>query len=144
MLATDFSETHQALAPEARAEHLKQQLNSQVEQTGVDHLAWAELAEQWGEHQLAFREVQLAVRDQPDNPQALKRLGVLLLERGNSERAAQHLEAALHLMPEDLELRELLAGLYADKGQLPALQQLQEGRPDAVNGPDNLPPLPET
>lgn len=125
MQAHEFLDQHRHLAPEAQVAALKTALNALVNQPDADHLAWADLAEALEQHALAFRAVQLAVRDQPENPAALRRLGILLLERGNSERAALHLEAALKHSPEDLELIETLASLYAEHGQEQALQDLR-------------------
>ncbi|MBF2053912.1 MAG: hypothetical protein IGS03_10680 [Candidatus Sericytochromatia bacterium] len=125
MQAHEFLDQHRHLDPEARVAALKSALNQLVSQPEADHLAWADLAETLDQHALAFRAVQLAVRDQPHNPAALKRLGILLLERGNSERAALHLEAALKHSPEDTELIETLASLYAEHGQDQALQDLR-------------------
>lgn len=113
------------LSPEQAGAELKALLNAQVDRPDADHGAWADLAETLNQPALALREAQLAVRDRPTSLTALKRLGRLLMERGQPARAAVHFETALQQAPEDAELQEALADCLA----------AQDPEPEEVSGP---------
>ena len=120
-----FQEQLMALPEDDRLPVLKAQLNQLVDSPEIDHLEWCKLAETVGCFGLAFREAQLAVRDQPDRPEALRALAIMLLERGESERAAHHLEKALAAEPEHRETWLQLAELYTEKGLNASLEALE-------------------
>lgn len=118
-----FIQTWQGQSVEAIEPVLKPLLNAQVENTS-DHLDWSRVADELGCHALAFREAQLAVRDEPDSPQALIHLSRLLLERGNSQRAVIHLEHVLEIESENATAKALLLDIYAELGWEPRRQEL--------------------
>lgn len=120
-----FAETLAALPAAEREPRLKAQLNLLLDHPHSDHLAWCQFAESQGCFTLAFREAQLAVRDQPHSAEALRRLATMLLERGDSDRAARHLESALIADPEDRETWLQLAQLYTEKGLTNSLLALE-------------------
>ena len=100
---------------------LKELLNARLEQTD-GHLEWAQTAEELGCSTLAFREAQLAVRDQPDSPLALLLLAQMLMERGNALRATVHLEHLLQIQADHVQAKELLTEIYTHLGQIDVLK----------------------
>lgn len=67
-----------------------------------DHSAWGLLCEQGGLWNLAFREFQLALRDDPQDVVALERLVHHYTERGESTHAAEMLERLVVLQPTEV------------------------------------------
>lgn len=119
-----FWEQRKTLSADVVREQLKEHLNGLINHSTLDHLVWCELAEEMGAPALAFREAQLAVRYAPHRVEALKKLGVLTLERGQSQRATVYFEQALKHDPRDVELYEQLAELYQELGLGQSLRDL--------------------
>src|SRR5947209_372874 len=72
--------------------------NARLDERG-GHGEWARLAEEAGLVNLAFRERQLAVRDDPDDADAAFQLAQHYRERGDTRRAAGLLEPLLARCP---------------------------------------------
>jgi tetratricopeptide (TPR) repeat protein len=85
-------------ADPALAADLERTVAARREQRG-GHADWGQLCEQAGLLNLAFREFQLALRDQPGNPTAAFRLAQHYRERGEASRAADLLEKLLQTDP---------------------------------------------
>ena len=83
------------------------------------HADWGLLAEEAGLLNLAFREFQLALRDEPDHPVAAFRLAHHYRERGEPGRAADLLERLLAKEPVRDDWLALLVGVLHDDNAAP-------------------------
>lgn len=121
----EFVSRFQSCSLDERKKALPKILESQVKTRG-NHLDWASLCEELSLFDYAFREVQLAVRDEPDNGEARFRLAQYLMEKGELPRAATHLEKVLSLEPTHRESIELLIEIYSLEGRTDRLESLKE------------------
>ena len=80
------------------------------------HADWARLCEEAGLPNLAFREWQLALRDDPRDESAAYRLALHYRERGDLERAGRLLEGLLRDQPARPEWLEALVDVLAEEG----------------------------
>lgn len=103
-------------------QEIERLLAGRREQVG-GHLEWALLCEEAGLLNLAFREFQLAVRDEPGNPTAGFRLAQHYRERGNAARALDLFEALLAREPAREEWLVAYLDLLAEEGALPRARQ---------------------
>lgn len=87
-------------------------------------LAWAELAERAGEHNLAFREYQRLLAAEPLSVPALRALAVRYEERGDLEHAVACAERWRALAPADPEAWRAAVALLATAGAGPRAQEL--------------------
>ena len=114
---------------------LKDLLNQRLENP-ADHLAWARVADELGLPALAFREAQLAVRFQPEDPEGLLLLAPMFYERGRTERAQVHLENLLKRYPDHVAARALKAELEeVHSPEIPL--QLEQPIPEEETAPDD-------
>ena len=88
------------------------------------HTDWGLLCEEAGLVKLAFREFQLALRDDPKDATAAYRLAHYYRERGDLGRAAQMLERILAADPAREEWLSLLADILREEGALPRLRSV--------------------
>ncbi len=103
----DFLQNWDRNQPEAM-DHLKAALQSVREEHGC-HAAWARFCEDAGQDGLALTEYQLALRDNPDDPEVLERLSVLYREHGQIDKALSCAERRSVLQPaEEAALRDLV------------------------------------
>ena len=84
-----------------------------------EHSDWARLAEEAGLLNLAFRELQLALRDDPNDADAAFRLAHHYRERGDTSRAAALLERLLGANPAREDWLRLYIDVLTDDGALP-------------------------
>jgi Tfp pilus assembly protein PilF len=63
-----------------------------------------------GDYRAARRELETALREDPENVKIISNLGVLAKKQGDDEEAAGFFRAVLELEPEDPIAREYLAG----------------------------------
>ncbi|MBI2528932.1 MAG: hypothetical protein HYV93_23485 [Candidatus Rokubacteria bacterium] len=99
------------------------------------HDEWARLCEEAGEFGLALSEYQLAIRDDPDDADALGRLAALYEERGEPEHAVECAERRFRLRPEDIGALGALIDLLIGAGALERAGEVVEsarGRIDPV------------
>ena len=89
------------------------------------HAEWGLLAEDAGLLNLAFREFQLALRDEPDNAVAAFRLAHHYRERGEPGRAAALLERLLAANPARDDWLALYVAVLRDDGAAPACAALE-------------------
>jgi hypothetical protein len=82
------------------------------------HADWARLCEEAGLVTLAFREWQLALRDEPTHEEAAWRLAQSYRERGDLSRAARLLEGLLARQPARQEWLAALVDVLRDDGAL--------------------------
>ena len=87
-----------------------------------EHLAWALLAEEAGLLPLAFREFQLALRDDPSDATAAFRLAQHYRERGDTARAADLLERLLATNPAREDWLQLYVDVLRDDDALPRIR----------------------
>ena len=81
----------------------------------------AQVAMSEGDLERAEAELRMVLRSEPHNRVSRVALGRLLLDRGATAEARQHLEHALFLSPGDAAVRELLARTYRrDTAEVPA------------------------
>lgn len=90
---------------------LRRHLLSIVHERG-GHDAWARVCEKLGQHALALRELELAVRDEPDRLDLLLDLAERYLEHGRHESAARLLSRARDLDPNHRRVAELLTLIH--------------------------------
>ncbi|GIW95114.1 MAG: hypothetical protein KatS3mg110_3155 [Pirellulaceae bacterium] len=95
----DFQRAAATGLTEAELRQLEAHVVARREERG-GHAQWGLLCEQCGLWQLAFREFQLALRDDPNDPVALERLACLYRERGELDRAAQLWQRLTQLQPQ--------------------------------------------
>jgi hypothetical protein len=86
------------------------------------HGDWALLCEQAGLVNLAFREFQLALRDNPDDDASAFRLAQHYREHGDADRAAGLLERLLQKAPAREDWLTVYAELLSDDDALPRLR----------------------
>lgn len=86
------------------------------------HAGWARLCEEVGLLGLAFREYQLAFRDNPEDSASAFRLAHFHRERGEAGRALALLQPLLAAEPAREEWLALYAGAAADEGATPRLR----------------------
>ncbi len=99
--------------------------NARIEARG-GHADWAHLAEEAGLMNLAFREFQLALRDDPNDAVAAFRLAHHYRERGDTGRAAALLERLLAYNPAREDWLRLYLDLLHDDGALPRIHAVLE------------------
>jgi hypothetical protein len=86
------------------------------------HADWARLAEEAGLTNLAFREFQLALRDDPDDAASACRLAHYYRERGDSDRAAALLERLLAAEPAREDWLRLYLDVLSDDDAVPRVR----------------------
>ena len=86
------------------------------------HTDWALLCEEAGLLPLAFREFQLALRDNPNDPIAGFRLAQHYRERGDTGRAAGLLERLLQVHPAHEDWLALYVDVLHEDGALPRIR----------------------
>jgi tetratricopeptide (TPR) repeat protein len=95
--------------------------NERLETRG-EHADWAALAEEAGLLNLAFREFQLALRDDPNDAVASFRLAHYYRERGDTARAAALLEPLLDANPAREDWLRLYVDVLHDEGASPKVR----------------------
>jgi hypothetical protein len=90
------------------------------------HTDWGLFCEEAGLLNLAFREFQLALRDDPGDAQAAFHLAQHYREHGDTRRAADLLERLLAQEPAREEWLALYVGVLRDDGALPRIRQALE------------------
>ncbi len=124
------------LSPEQMEPLLKEKLNLQLD-SPIGHLEWARVADELGCSGLAFREAQLAVKFQPEAPEALLLLAQMFHERGRTERAGVHIETLLKLQPEHAQALALKAELETEKGPEQVAISTLALAEESVSAPDD-------
>ena len=113
------------------------------------HREWAALCEDAGLLSTAFRELQLALRDDPEDLAACAGLAHHYRERGENARAAELLERVLRKRPADSATLAAFAELLRDDRALPRLEAalaravsagFPQAQADALRGPRHPPP----
>lgn len=104
-------------------ELLKVELERHTEHKG-NHEDWANVCEELGVYNAAFRELNLAFRDDPSNPRIIERLSVYYLERGETQRATALLERLLSIPAARAGAVETLADVYLSRGDEESVQRL--------------------
>jgi hypothetical protein len=90
------------------------------------HADWARLCQEAGLVNLAFREWQLVLRDEPDNEEASWRLAQHYRERGNLARVTTLLENLSSKQPAQEEYLTLLLEVLVEDGALPRARAVLE------------------
>jgi tetratricopeptide (TPR) repeat protein len=122
---TSFRARLQAGLDATLAADLEAALNPRLAERG-GHTDWGLLCEEAGLLPLAFREFQLALRDDANDAVALFRLAHHYHERGDNPRAAELLERLLPGDPARLDWLALYAQVLREEGAGPRLQQALE------------------
>lgn len=108
-------------------------VDARVDESG-DHAAWARVLERCGRGPLAFREWLLAVRDAPNDPDALLGLAQSFRERGEATRAIPLLEQVLDQRTADRVALEALVDLYRANGlETRAKEAIERARSDGFD-----------
>ncbi|MCS6850118.1 MAG: CRISPR-associated primase-polymerase type A1 [Gemmataceae bacterium] len=100
------------------------------------HTEWGLLCEEAGLMPLAFREFQLALRDNPDDDVAAHRLARHYWERGDTGRAAGLLERLLNRQPANAEWLTLYAEVLREDDAGPRLQAALQRAVEAGLAPE--------
>ncbi len=101
--------------PATARRELEALLKAQLHETG-GHLAWGRALDGAGFGAQAFREFLLAVRDSPEDPEAMWALAVSYRERGDSRRAIGLLEQIMRIQPENREAISSFVELCVEEG----------------------------
>lgn len=119
--------------PREAKEALIRVLGARVGERG-GHDRWARVAERLGAHDWALRELELAVRDEPDRPDTAIDLAERYLECGRHEAAARLL-ARLRVrgLPADPRVADLEALLRAEADPVSSPVPSEPGAPEAVD-----------
>ncbi len=134
----DVEEFRRALA-EGPTEEICRQLEMYVvarrERRG-GHAQWALLCEECGLWQLAFREFQLALRDDPEDWLALERLACLYRERGELDKAADLLQRMVTLRPNQFDAwRRYIEVLLEQDAVVAAAEVLDQAKRSGFSEP---------
>lgn len=109
---------------------------------GSIHRRWAEVCEELGLARHAQESYERALKIAPYDMESLYRLGLLLYETGQDERALHYLRKALKRSPEHKKVRELVAHIYRTMGFSGQAEVLApQAAPKAeADGPRYFPP----
>ncbi len=106
------------------AEELARLLQNSPEAPAREHMAWGQFCEETGHLGLALRQYQLALRQQPNDPELLLRLATLYTERGDLEHALPLWHRVFLMRPQDPQVVDPYARLLLDEGAVPRLLEV--------------------
>jgi len=95
-------------------------LDSRIKQKG-NHMEMADICEEVGLFDLGFREVNLALRDTPDEPGVIRRVAEYCMERGETQMAVKLFERLLHFQASAIQALETLVDIYSSAGDTDAV-----------------------
>ena len=123
-----LAETLLAQGEESRARDIVLKHRLLSAQTPEEYVAWGRLCEELALPQQALECYQKALSVSPNEPLALRALGLLQFELGDFEAARRLLRRYLALDPEDEETRKALGNIYLALGEKGSYQALFPGK----------------
>lgn len=95
-------------------------------QDASHYAKWAELCEDLGMSRQAIESWQMALAQDSTNGEYLYRLGILLFESGNIEKAIKFLRKSLDNASFHIQAKKVLAGIYEEIGEFGSARKLQK------------------
>ncbi len=123
-----LAETLLAQGEEARARDIVLKYRLFPAQTSEEYVAWGRLCEELALPQQALECYQKALSVSPNEPIALKALGLLQFELGDFDAARRILRRYLTLDPKDEKARRALGNIYLALGEKGSYQALFPGK----------------